>query len=175
LLKLGAEPIRAGHSGVDSGFLKMMSGLKLNPQGKGGFVPQVGIPALRERLEGLSNPDLYERFARWAITPRASGLKLRLRPPDGVSELIFENTPSLREASVARTHQRSCTRSPRHELVYEQRWLTDLTRIRILHPTRAKLSPDEPEVRLIRIEMLRYTGRTNQALAPPSRRPTDFQ
>jgi len=82
------------------GFLEMWSGLKLDARGRGVFVSQAEIPALRERLAGLSNPDLFERFARWAITPSTIRPKAPYTSPGRtVSELIAENSPeSLREA-----------------------------------------------------------------------------
>jgi hypothetical protein len=173
LLKLwGAESIPPVIPSWIPGFLEIMSGLKLNNQGKGGFVPQAGIQALRERLESLSSPDLYECFARWAITPQSIRPKAPFTPAGRtVAELISENTPeSLREALwLAPTNGVALARHARN-LFYEQRWPTDLGPEYEFYIQRAlKISPDEPEVRLIRIELLRYTGRTNQALARAER------
>ncbi|MEO8426079.1 MAG: protein kinase [Verrucomicrobiota bacterium] len=150
------------------GFLQIMSGLKLSAQGKGEFVSQAGLPALRERLESLSSPDLYERFARWAITPQSIRPKAPFTPAGRtMAELISENTPeSIREAFwLAPTNGVALARHARN-LLYEQRWPTDLGPEYEFYIQRAlELSPHEPEVWLIRIEMLRYVDRTNQALS----------
>ncbi len=153
------------------GFLEMLSGLKLTAQGKGDFVPQAGLPALRARLQNLSHPDLYERFASWAITPQS----IRPKAPftftgRTAADLISENTPeSLREALwLSPSNGVALARHARNSF-YEQRWPAGNSGPGIdyeFYIQRAlELSPDQPEVWLIRLEMLRHTGRANQAMA----------
>jgi outer membrane protein assembly factor BamB/WD40 repeat protein/tetratricopeptide (TPR) repeat protein len=163
----GNEPVPLPIPDWIPAFLESLSGYKLNPDGFEEFISHSQLQVVRDRYKRVENPDLYERFAVWSITPQNLRPNSPMNPaePRTVKEMISENSlESLRAALLLEpTNGIALARLAQH-LYFDAPSRNKGDEFKVHLQRAIEFSPDEPEVWLIKIDLFRQNLLNQESL-----------